>query len=170
MTRKTLARRIAEILFNEPATRRGAGATPTRRACADFGRVLCCSSVKDHSGYSPSYRQSGSDRRAPSQNPLQRCYTSHGCGALACPTQSVAFSWLAAAPRRHRIRPGVWHWATSQFPRTRTVDSAENCSRQRLHGRRYQSPITSHQSPLDAPVASRVPGVNHNWPIQILQP
>ena len=26
MTRKALARRIAEVLFNEPATRRGAGA------------------------------------------------------------------------------------------------------------------------------------------------
>jgi hypothetical protein len=29
MTRKALARRIAEVLFNEPATRRGAGAGPT---------------------------------------------------------------------------------------------------------------------------------------------
>jgi hypothetical protein len=82
MTRKALARRIAEVLFNEPATRRGAGAAPTRRACADFGRVLCCSSVKDHSGYSPSYRQSGSDRRAPSQNSQQRCYPSLRLGAL----------------------------------------------------------------------------------------
>jgi hypothetical protein len=32
MTGKALARRIAEVLFNEPATRRGAGAAPTRRA------------------------------------------------------------------------------------------------------------------------------------------
>src|ERR1700761_8692273 len=32
MTRKALARRIAEVLFNEPATRRGAGAAPNRRA------------------------------------------------------------------------------------------------------------------------------------------
>jgi hypothetical protein len=32
MTRKALARRIAEVLLNEPATRRGAGAAPTRRA------------------------------------------------------------------------------------------------------------------------------------------
>src|ERR1700730_8520758 len=32
MTRKALARRIAQVLCNEPATRRGAGATPTRRA------------------------------------------------------------------------------------------------------------------------------------------
>ena len=31
MTRKALARRIAELLFNEPATPRGAGAAPTRR-------------------------------------------------------------------------------------------------------------------------------------------
>jgi hypothetical protein len=76
MTRKALARRIAEVLFNEPATRRGAGAAPTRRACADFGRVLCCSSVKEHSGYSPS------SRRAPSQNSQQRCYPSLRLGAL----------------------------------------------------------------------------------------
>src|SRR5258707_4154606 len=32
MNRKALARRIAEVLFNEPATPRGAGAAPTRRA------------------------------------------------------------------------------------------------------------------------------------------
>ena len=32
MTRKALARRIAEVLFNEPATRRGAGVASTRRA------------------------------------------------------------------------------------------------------------------------------------------
>src|SRR5689334_1119878 len=40
MTRKALARRIAEVRFNEPATRRGAGAAPTRRAA----RILagCC--------------------------------------------------------------------------------------------------------------------------------
>jgi hypothetical protein len=38
--------------------------------------VLCCSSVKDHSGYSPS------SRRAPSQNSQQRCYTSVRLGAL----------------------------------------------------------------------------------------
>jgi hypothetical protein len=28
---------ISEFGLNEPATRRGAGAAPTRRACADFG-------------------------------------------------------------------------------------------------------------------------------------
>jgi hypothetical protein len=37
MTRKALARRIAEVLFNEPATRRGAGAAPT----ALVGSVSC---------------------------------------------------------------------------------------------------------------------------------
>jgi hypothetical protein len=51
---------------------------PNPKGCADFGRVLCCSSVKDHSGYS----YSPSSRRAPNQNPQQRCYTSHGSGAL----------------------------------------------------------------------------------------
>jgi hypothetical protein len=68
------ARRIAELLFNEPATRRGAA--PTRRAARDSGRVLCGPSVKDHSGYSPS------SRRAPSQNSQQRCYSSLRIGAL----------------------------------------------------------------------------------------
>jgi len=81
MTRKALARRIAEVLFNERATRR-APASPQPEGLRGFWRVLCCSSVKDHSGYSPSYRQSDSDRRAPSQNSQQRCYTSHGSGAL----------------------------------------------------------------------------------------
>jgi hypothetical protein len=76
MNRKALVRRIAECLFNEPATRRGAGAAPTRRACADFGRLLCCSSVKHHSGYSPS------SRRASSQNSQQRCYTNLRLDAL----------------------------------------------------------------------------------------
>ena len=59
MTRKALARRIAEVLFNEPATRRAAGAAPTRRAGANFGRVLCCSSVAYPFRYAPSYRRSG---------------------------------------------------------------------------------------------------------------
>src|SRR5258705_3211171 len=49
---------------------------PNPKGCADFGRVLCCSSVKDHSGDSPS------SRRAPSQNSQQRCYTSLRLGAL----------------------------------------------------------------------------------------
>jgi hypothetical protein len=39
--------------------------------CAAFGRLLCRSSVKDHSGYSPS------SLRASSQNTQQRHYTSH---------------------------------------------------------------------------------------------
>ena len=76
MTRKALVRRIAECLFNEPATRRGRRRRPNPKGCADFGRVLCCSSVKDHSGYSPS------SRRAPSQNSRQRCYTNLRLGAL----------------------------------------------------------------------------------------
>ena len=40
MTRKALARRIAELLFNEPATRRDAGAAPTRRAARILGPLL----------------------------------------------------------------------------------------------------------------------------------
>jgi|HubBroStandDraft_6_1064221.scaffolds.fasta_scaffold383282_2 hypothetical protein len=42
---------IVELLFNEPATRRGAGRRANPKGCAEFGRVLCCSSVKDHRGY-----------------------------------------------------------------------------------------------------------------------
>jgi hypothetical protein len=39
MARKALARRIAEVLFNEPATRRGAGAA-TRRAAIPVTEVV----------------------------------------------------------------------------------------------------------------------------------
>jgi hypothetical protein len=75
MTRKALARRIAEVLFNEPATRRGA-APPQPEGLRGFWPGALLLVVKDHSGYSPS------SRRAPNQNPLQRCYTSQGSGAL----------------------------------------------------------------------------------------
>jgi hypothetical protein len=92
MTRKALARRIAEVLFNEPATRRGAGAAPTREGLRGFGRMLCCSSVKDQCGYSPS------PRRAPSQNSQQRCHTSLRLGALvSAPSRISAGScWRSA--------------------------------------------------------------------------
>jgi hypothetical protein len=39
MTRETVARRIAEVLFNEPATRRGAGPAPTQRAARILASV-----------------------------------------------------------------------------------------------------------------------------------
>jgi hypothetical protein len=39
MTRETVARRIAEVLFNEPATRRGAGTAPTQRAARILASV-----------------------------------------------------------------------------------------------------------------------------------
>jgi hypothetical protein len=39
MTRETVARRIAEVLFNEPATRRGAGAAPTQRVARILASV-----------------------------------------------------------------------------------------------------------------------------------
>jgi|SRR5271165_4979344 len=84
MTRKALAGRIAEVLFNEPATRRGAGAAQPK-GYANFGRVLCCSSVKDHCGYSPS------SRRAPRQNSQQRCYTDLTLGALGMPCGGERF-------------------------------------------------------------------------------
>jgi hypothetical protein len=69
-----------------------AGRRPNPKGCADFGRVLCCSSVKDHSGYSPS------SRRAPSQNSQQRCYTSLRLGAPGHPRsiRRPRTSWIAS--------------------------------------------------------------------------
>jgi len=40
MTRKALARRIAELLFNEPATRRGAGAAQPGGLCGFWPGAL----------------------------------------------------------------------------------------------------------------------------------
>ena len=85
MTRKALARRIAEPYLTSQQ-RREAPAPPQPEGLRGFWPAVPqtrdCSSVKDHSGYSPSYCQSGSDRRAPSQNSQQRCYTSLRLGAL----------------------------------------------------------------------------------------
>ena len=53
MTRKALARRIAEVLLNEPATRRGAGAAPTRRGGADFGRCFVARRSETAAGILP---------------------------------------------------------------------------------------------------------------------
>jgi len=80
MTRKALARRIAEPYLT--SQQRGAAPAPPqpeglRGFWPGVPRPRDCSSVKDHSGYSPS------SRRAPSQNSLQRCYTSLRLGALA---------------------------------------------------------------------------------------
>jgi hypothetical protein len=75
MTRKALVRRIAEPYLT--SQQRGeAPAPPQSEGLRGFWGVLCCSSVKDHTGYSPS------SRRAPSQNSQQRCYTSLRFGAL----------------------------------------------------------------------------------------
>ena len=75
MTRKALARRIAEPYLTSQQ-RREAPAPPQPEGLRGFWpgvpRPRDCSSVKDHSGYSPSYCQSGSDRRAPSQNSQPR--------------------------------------------------------------------------------------------------
>src|SRR5580704_12581455 len=53
MTRKTLARRIAELLFNEPATRRGAGAAPTRRAARILAGCFVARRLKTTAGILP---------------------------------------------------------------------------------------------------------------------
>ena len=54
MTRKTLARRIAEALFNEPATRRGADAAPTRRAARILAGCFVARRSKTTAGMLPS--------------------------------------------------------------------------------------------------------------------
>ena len=53
MTRKALARRIAEVLFNEPATRRGAGAAPTRRAARILAGCFVARRSKTTAGILP---------------------------------------------------------------------------------------------------------------------
>ncbi len=53
MTRKALARRIAEVLFNEPATRRGAGAAPTRRAARILAGCFVARQSKTTAGILP---------------------------------------------------------------------------------------------------------------------
>jgi hypothetical protein len=53
MTGKALARRIAEVLFNEPATRRGAGAAPTRRAARIFAGCFVARRSKTTAGILP---------------------------------------------------------------------------------------------------------------------
>jgi hypothetical protein len=51
MTRKALARRIAEVLFNEPATRRGAA--PTRRAARILAGCFVARRSKTTAGILP---------------------------------------------------------------------------------------------------------------------
>jgi hypothetical protein len=53
MTREALARRIAEVLFNEPATRRGAGAAPTRRAARILAGCFVARRSKTTAGILP---------------------------------------------------------------------------------------------------------------------
>src|SRR6202011_3048041 len=53
MTRKALARRIAQVLFNEPATRRGAGAAPTRRAARILAGCFVARRSKTTAGILP---------------------------------------------------------------------------------------------------------------------
>jgi hypothetical protein len=49
----SLARRIAELLFNEPATRRGAGAAPTRRAARILAGCFVARQSKTTAGMLP---------------------------------------------------------------------------------------------------------------------
>ena len=49
----SLARRIAEVLFNEPATRRGAGAAPTRRAARILAGCFVARQSKTTAGMFP---------------------------------------------------------------------------------------------------------------------
>ena len=115
---------------------------PYPKGCADFGRVLCCSSVKDHSGYSPS------SRRAPSQNSQQRCYTSLRL-AMECERVRLWASSLKGIPCAPRAWAALRQVAFSDhntlspqlafevpisqttqpagFPAAININSAENC-------------------------------------------
>src|SRR6202043_2599631 len=53
MTRKALARAIAAVLFKEPATRRGAGAAPTRRAARILAGCFVARRSKTTAGIFP---------------------------------------------------------------------------------------------------------------------
>jgi hypothetical protein len=53
MTGKALARRIAELLFNVPASRRGAGAAPTRRAARILAGCFVAPRSKTTAGILP---------------------------------------------------------------------------------------------------------------------
>jgi hypothetical protein len=53
MNRKALARRIAELLFNDPATRRGADAAPTRRAALILAGCFVARRSKTTAGILP---------------------------------------------------------------------------------------------------------------------
>ena len=90
----SLARRKAEVLFNEPATRRGAGAAPTRRAA----RILSGALLLVSQG--PQWVLLRSSRRAPSQNSQQRCYTSLRLGA---PVASPVVTFAPSLDVRRRI-------------------------------------------------------------------
>ena len=53
MTRKALARRISRALFNKPATPRGAGAAPTRRAARILAGCFVARRSKTTAGILP---------------------------------------------------------------------------------------------------------------------
>jgi|HubBroStandDraft_6_1064221.scaffolds.fasta_scaffold308998_2 hypothetical protein len=53
MTGKALARRIAKLLFNEPATRPGAGPAPTRRAARILAGCFVARRSKTAAGILP---------------------------------------------------------------------------------------------------------------------
>jgi hypothetical protein len=98
----------------------------------DLGRVLCCSSIKDYSGHSPFYRQSGSDRRAPNENPCAAAdYTSHRSGALYLrPFGRVATLFIDGAPE-FGLRAKTPRWTENLTPRP-----ARNASRSNVGGRK----------------------------------
>ena len=73
---------ISESIRDRGATQAPAHFHRNPPGRASFGRLLCRSSVEDHSGYSPS------SLRASCQNTRRRRYTSHGLGALVRPCSS----------------------------------------------------------------------------------
>ena len=84
MARKALARRIAEVLLNEPATRRGAGAAPTRRAARILAGCFVARRSKTTAGILPGTASPARTAAHPAKISQQRCYTSLRLGALAC--------------------------------------------------------------------------------------
>src|ERR1700751_2620397 len=96
MKRQALARRIAELLFNEPATRRGAGAAPTRRAARILAGCFVARRSKTTAGIlTPRAAHPGKIRAALLYEPRTWC-TSSGFGPEA---RLTSFARLEAPDR-----------------------------------------------------------------------
>src|SRR5258708_25520198 len=86
---------ISESIRDRGATQPPAHFHRNPSGRASFGRLLCRSSVEDHSGYSPS------SLRASSRNTQRRHYTSHGLGALVPVDINPKFDWRPSIRINH---------------------------------------------------------------------